>query len=125
MVPDSKPQLPQEPAAFWQVTGNVQGKVQAWVLPQVGVVLGGALALQSPLTQQASLSMQLVLQETNPAAHIVVHEPAPEQVKLPPQGAGAGDTQAPAAQVPEPTRFAPEHIGVPQLPVGKEQVLLA
>ena len=74
--------------------------------------------LQSPLVQQLAFGMQVVVPHIlNPDAHIV-HSPAPVQVKFPPQGAAGGITHEPLAQVPTPTRLAPEHVALPHEPVG-------
>jgi hypothetical protein len=60
--------------------------------------------------QQLPVGMQAPLQSLKPAAHTALHRPAPEQVKFPPQAAGAGGTQLPPAQVPGPIRLPTEHM---------------
>ena len=80
------------------------------------------LPVQSALVQQLAVEIHVlplvVLHSLNPDAQ-VVHNPAPEQVKFPPQDAGAGGTQVPPLQVPEATRFVPEQVGLLQLGVGR------
>ena len=49
---------------------------------------------------------------SNPAAQVVLHRPAPAQVKFPPHETALGTTQAPLEQVPAPTWLAPEQVGV-------------
>jgi hypothetical protein len=72
---------------------------------------------QSVLSQQFAVGMQPVPHGLNPDVQLE-QRPAPEQVKFPPQGAGGGSTQVPLAQVPVPTRFTPEQVGLPHVPVG-------
>lgn len=76
------------------------------------------LPVQSLLLQQLAVAMQVVpavvVHSLNPEAQVLLHTPAPEQVKFPPQDAGAGGTQVPALQVPGPTRLTPEQLALLQ-----------
>jgi hypothetical protein len=72
------------------------------------------------LSQQLALGIQVVALAVVHSLNVetqVVQSPAPEQVKFPPHDAGAGGTQLPPLQVPAPTRFPPEHVGLLQLVV--------
>jgi hypothetical protein len=74
---------------------------------------------QLPPGTQAPVVLQVLFGDTH------VHTPAPVQVRLPPQGAEAGNVHAPAAHVPAPMRlpFAAQ-LATPQLTVGYEHVPL-
>jgi hypothetical protein len=82
------------------------------LVPQVPAHAAGVPG-QSALVQQFALGMQTPLHDLNPVAQ-VVHRPAPVQVKFPPQGAAAGTTQPPLAQVPAPTRLPLEQVAALQ-----------
>jgi hypothetical protein len=73
----------------------------------------------SPTLQQLPfpMGMQMPRHSSNPGAQVVLHRPAPAQMKFPPHEAAAGGTQAPLAQVPAATRLLPEQIGALHPPV--------
>ncbi len=56
--------------------------------------------------------MQTPAHSSNPEAQVVLHRPAPAQVKFPPHAAAAGGMQAPFRHDPAPTRLAPEQVGL-------------
>lgn len=68
----------------------------------------------SPTLQQLPfpMGMQTPRHSSNPGAQVVLHRPAPAQMKFPPHEAAAGGTQAPLAQVPPPILLFPEQIGL-------------
>ena len=76
----------------------------------------GLVPAQSEFAQQLPAGMHAPLQRLKPVTQ--PQTPAPAQVKLIPQGTGAGNTHNPLEQVPAATRLVPEQAGVPHELVG-------